>query len=423
MIRRAASLLVALSLLALTLDAAPRRRASGKCCAYDETTPAGWLAANATVLTSTELTSYNGDLSRLGAMIGDSSVVGLGDTTHGTHEYYTMKLRIIDFLVREKGFDVVALEGPFSLLNRINAYVQGGPGDARALLREMRPLYYFWDAEELLAIVEWMREYNAHRGDRPAVQIAGFDVYEPYPASREVISYLYSVDPAAAVTTEVRYQCVTPATLSVRDECHNKAVQVRDTLAAREAELTSLSSAAAFEEALQNARVVEQSRNLVGYPRDNSMAQNALWIREHRGSTHKLILWGHVGHLAKASSNLAGPQPMGKTLAETIGGDYFSLGMMTAQGTFRHYNGPESLHVFANFRPLSPTAYESYFRQRGVPFLLIPLRGTLPSWLTEPATYNVAGGSGQITVNERLSPRYDAVIFIDTTTPLQAIQD
>lgn len=423
MLRRAGSLFLALSLLALTVDAAPRRRAISKCCTYDESTPAGWLSAHGTVLTSADLTSYSGDLSPLGTMIGNSGVVGLGDGTHGTHEFYTMKLRLIDFLLRRMDFDVVALEGPFPLLNRINAYVQGGPGDGRALLREMRPLYYYWDAEELLTIIEWMREYNAHSGDRPPVQIAGFDVFEPYPASREVINYMRSVDPPAAVTTEARYQCVTPETISVTVECRNKAIQVRDTLAAREAELTALSSAAAFDEALQNARVVEQSRNVAGQARDKAMAENALWIREHRGSTRKILLWGHNSHLMKTSSTTAGPQPMGKSLAEALGSDYFTLGTMTAQGTFRYWSAPQNQHVFADFRALSPTAYESYLRQRGVPFLLIPLRGTLPSWLTTPAAYNSAGGNGQHTVVESLPPRYDAVIFIDTTTPLQAIRD
>src|SRR5687768_9539965 len=112
MLRRAGSLFLALSLLALTLDAAPRRRAVGKCCAYDESTPAGWLSARAIVLTSADLTPYSGDLSPLNTMIGNSGVVGLGDISHGTHELYTMKLRLIDHLVRNMGFDVVALEAP-----------------------------------------------------------------------------------------------------------------------------------------------------------------------------------------------------------------------------------------------------------------------------------------------------------------------
>jgi erythromycin esterase len=336
-----------------------------------------------------------------------------------------MKLRLIDRLVRNMGFDVVALEAPFPIMNRINAYVQGGPGDPRALLREMRPLQYpFWDAEELVAVIEWMREYNAHRGDQPPVQIAGFDVTEPYPASRSVIQYLNSVDPPFAVTVQAQYQCVTETTFIVSSECQAKAIQVHESLAEREAALTALSSAAAFQEALHNARVVVQSRSPFGQNRDNAMTENVLWLREHRGSTRKIILWAHSGHVSKGSSLWGGvPKPMGMLLAEAIGSDYFALTTLIAQGTYRHWKPAEMQHGLATLPALSSNAIESNIRQRGVPFLLFSLRGTLPSWLTTPAPYNVVGSTNLVTVSDLLPPRYDAVIFIDTTTPLQAIPD
>ncbi|MFL6245728.1 MAG: erythromycin esterase family protein [Thermoanaerobaculia bacterium] len=425
MLRRAGSLFLALSLLVLTVDAAPRRRAAGKCCTYDESTPLGWLSAHGTVLTSADLTSYSGDLTPLRTMIGNSTLTGLGDISHGTHELHTMKLRLIDFLVRDMGFDVVGIEAPFPIMNRVNAYVQGGPGNGRTLLREMTGLLYpFWDAEELVAVVEWMREYNAHRGERPAVQIAGFDVLEPYAASRSVIDYLNAVDPVAGANAQGRYQCVTPATFSVSEDCLRQAVLIRESLAAREAELTALSSAAAFQEALQSARVVVQSRYGFGQNRDNSMAANVLWLREHRGSTRKMILWAHSGHVSKNSSSWGGvPKPMGMTLYETLGSDYFALTTLIAQGTYRYWKSAENQHRVAALPPLEPDALETYIRQRGVPFLLFPLRGELPSWLTERAPYNVVGTSSRLDANDPLPPRYEAVIFIDTTTPLQAIPD
>ncbi len=428
MFRRPGSLFLVfvLSLLSFSIDAGPRRRAAAKTYfTYDESTPAGWLSAHATVLTSADLTSYSDDLGPFGNVVGQSGVVGLGDISHGTHELHTMKLRLIDYLVRDKGFDVVALEAPFPIMNRVNAYVQGGPGDARALLREMRTLLYpFWDAEELVAVVEWMREYNAHRGDRPAVQIAGFDVLEAYPASRSVIDYLRSVDPPAAAQAEVHYQCVTETTIFVNEDCRQSAVPVRDALAADEAELTALSSAAAFQEALHNARVVVQSRFPFGQNRDNSLAENVAWLREYRGSTRKMILWAHSGHISKDTAHWAGVQkPMGMLLHEALGSDYFALTTLIAQGQYRHFRPTENKDGIRTLAPLTSDALESYIRQRGVPFLFIPLRGALPSWLTTPAPYNVVGTTSQHPVNDPLPSRFDAAIFIDSTTPLQAIRD
>lgn len=421
--RLQAVLLLGISfLMTCSLDAGPRRRAVGKTLLPDASTPEGWLIGNADVLAASELVPFSTDLEPLRAMIGNAGVVGIGDATHGTREFYTMRLRLIDFLVREMGFDLVALEASLPIMNRIDAYVQGGAGDARTILREMRPLgFYYWDAEELLDVVEWMREYNLHRGDKPAVRVAGFDVFEPRAAADYVIAYLRAVDPASAPSAESEYSCITPATRFVMNACRDAAERVFEALEPREAELAPKSSVAAFQEALQHARVVVQSSAPVADARDESMVANTLWLREHRGTTRKMIVWGHSMHLSKAS-NEALRWPMGRLLDANLGDDYFVITTMTAAGTFRQWDFNNQQHVIMTLPPLIESAYESYFRRRGVPLLLIPLQGALPSWLTTPARYNISGGTGAMTAVHSLPAHYDATIFIDTTTPLHAIE-
>jgi erythromycin esterase len=408
--------LVLLVLISVSVDAGPRRRAVGKPAHFDESTPGGWLATHAYALSTPQFVPYTTDLQPLRTMIGSASIVALGDATHGTHEFYTLKLRLIDFLVREMDFDVVALEAPFPAMNRIDAYVQGGVGDAHALVRELMPLgYFFWDAEELVAVIEGLREYNAHRGERRPVRIAGFDVFEPYAASQAVIAYLRGVDPPAAVAAEEEYGCVRSDTLVISGACVAAATRVRDALAASER------AGAAFDDALHCARVVVQNGKPTGGNRDDSMAANTLWLREHRGAARKMILWAHNTHVSKAGNEWAGDHPMGKTLAATLHDDYYVLATLTAAGTFRQWDAANRRHVIASFPPLAPNSYESYIRERGVPNLLIPLRGTLPAWLTTTAAYNSAAGSGKPGLVESLPEHYDAAIFLDTTTPLTAL--
>ena len=43
-------------------------------------------------------------------MVGSASIVGLGEATHGAHEVFTMKHRIVNYLVSEKGFTNLVLE-------------------------------------------------------------------------------------------------------------------------------------------------------------------------------------------------------------------------------------------------------------------------------------------------------------------------
>ncbi|MFI2609168.1 hypothetical protein [Kitasatospora sp. NPDC018616] len=72
------------------------------------------LNALAHPLLSTEPGGRTGDLRPLSALVGDAAVVGLGEATHGTHEFFTMKQRAFRHLVAEKGFTTVALETSWS---------------------------------------------------------------------------------------------------------------------------------------------------------------------------------------------------------------------------------------------------------------------------------------------------------------------
>ncbi|MFF1295767.1 MULTISPECIES: hypothetical protein [unclassified Streptomyces] len=43
-------------------------------------------------------------------MIGDARVVGLGEATHSSHDFFALKDRVFRHLVEEKGFRTFALE-------------------------------------------------------------------------------------------------------------------------------------------------------------------------------------------------------------------------------------------------------------------------------------------------------------------------
>lgn len=79
------------------------------------------------------------DLRPRGRMVGDARVVGLGEATHSSYDFFTLRHRVFRHLVEREGFRT---SGP-----RLNSYVVHG-------LR---------NTEEYLRLVEWMRAYNARR--------------------------------------------------------------------------------------------------------------------------------------------------------------------------------------------------------------------------------------------------------------------
>ncbi|WP_031183408.1 hypothetical protein [Streptomyces seoulensis] len=50
------------------------------------------------------------DLRPLGRTVGDARVVGLGGATHNSHEFLTLKHRVLRYLVEHKGFRTFALD-------------------------------------------------------------------------------------------------------------------------------------------------------------------------------------------------------------------------------------------------------------------------------------------------------------------------
>jgi erythromycin esterase len=401
--RRAALFLIALLFVA---PAYARRRAANA--------PGGTMFA-AWPLQSVELVEETRDLSPLRAIVGNASIVALGDATHGTHEFYAVKLRMIDYLVRELGYDVLSLEAPFAITERINVYVQGGPGDPRALLRELntRLLYFFWDVEELLAVIEWARAYNAHRGDRPPLQIAGADIYDETGAAAMVVRYLETVDPFAAAHAWQEYACVREGR---RDgECESAARNVRDALRARGEQ------SPAFTDAVHAADVVLQFFHLLTFePREISMAANLLWIREHRSRARKVIHWGHQEHVGKLPSIFAQGRTMGTIVSEHLGSDYVAIGTLTGSGTFLQWEKSGTLWLESprTFPAPPPGSYEAMFRARGHAAMLVMLRGRAGS-----ASFRTGGTtSGWTTLTQSLPQKLDAVVYIDVTTPTRPLR-
>jgi hypothetical protein len=67
-----------------------------------------WIKQHAMILKTTDPQATLDDLLPLKPLIGSSSLIGLGEETHGSHEFFTMKHRLLEFLVERIGFTMFA---------------------------------------------------------------------------------------------------------------------------------------------------------------------------------------------------------------------------------------------------------------------------------------------------------------------------
>jgi erythromycin esterase len=109
-----------------------------------------------------------GDLAALRHIVGDASVIGIGEAIRGARSSRELR-RLIDtvlrFAVEELDVRTVMLEGrvPDSAA-AIDAYVRDGAGDPQEALRSA---WAPWQTKEMVEVITWLRAFNASRLGRP----------------------------------------------------------------------------------------------------------------------------------------------------------------------------------------------------------------------------------------------------------------
>lgn len=111
------------------------------------------------------------DLSFLSTELGDKAVVGLGEASHGTSEFYAQKARIIEYLVTNAHFKRLSFECPQSFLAPVNQVLQGGQGDLQELMKNMG----LYNTKEIYALFLWIGQYNKGKAAGDKVTLDGFD--------------------------------------------------------------------------------------------------------------------------------------------------------------------------------------------------------------------------------------------------------
>ncbi|WP_119068083.1 erythromycin esterase family protein [Aggregatilinea lenta] len=439
-----------LGLLVLALVGLPAMVARGQ--GPDETVdPAitAWLQANAIPFDTAEPGGSDADLMPIREIVGDARIVALGEATHGTHEFFAMKHRLIEFLIEEMGFTVFAMEANWLPMERINDYVQTGDGDPVELLAAQG--FWVWNTQEVLDLIEWLRAFNVAHPDNP-VQVTGFDAQDPLNPQEAVLAYLREVDPDAAALAEERYTCLPeipqaftspqefdaylesmPSCTVDTEAVHNDIVQFR---AGYEPTLGT----DAYERALHSADLVVQAYRIFApgstlSTRDRYMAENVEWLIE-RNPDAKIILWAHNYHVFRS------PDIYGRTMAgrleENHGDEMVVFGFTFYQGVAnsRKLSMVDDQVVWGSIEafelpPAIAGSYEAAFHSTGLPRFILSFKGLELSgdarWLRNVHLMRQFG-AGYYPDNAEnyfgkttLPIIFDAVIYFDDTTASQLI--
>lgn len=383
-----------------------------------------WVRQNAIRFETERAESGFADLQPLEQLIGSARVVGLGEATHGTAEFFRMKHRLTEFLATQMGFTIFSIEANMPESYRLNDYVMAGRGDPRELLKGM--YFWTWNTQEVLDMIEWMRKFN--QSGRGRIQFTGFDMQVARVAQQIVRDFVAKADAAFLPELDAAWEQVsrvapmqlTAVNRAAIESASVAAQSVRTHLEAAFNDLVKTYPMAEVEWAVQNARVVEQATFVkIGgsLHRDEMMAANTQWILQQNPGA-KMAIWAHNYHV----SRVRGAQ--GSYLSQQYGNEYVVLGFAFHEGRYSAINSAGRL-VSDNVGSVSfPGSVEYVFHQTGLPRFILDLRNARPghpgsSWLLADNEFREVGALALdgFSVRSTLTRDYDALIFFDQTTP------
>ena len=390
--------------------------------------------------------------------VGDARLVLLGESTHGTREFYQMRARITRELIERRGFDFVAVEADWPDAARIDDYVLGGPPRSKLAFKPFaRFPSWMWRNEEVRDFVTWLRGRNARPENRDQrVGFHGLDLYSMFTSIAAVLAYLDDHDPKAAGTARARYGTLTPwqkdpaaygrAVITGHFESSESAVvailrsllEHRVEYAARDGER--------FFDAAQNAHVVANAERYYRAMyrgsvaswnlRDTHMFQTLQALLAFYGPKSRGVVWEHnthVGNAAATEMSHRGELNLGQLCQAEFGRSVYTVGFSTDHGTVAAASDWDEPMQRMRVRSAHVESYERLCHDCGVAAFLLHLREPtrrvlrdelLPERL-ERAIGVVYRPDSELTshyFSASLPRQFDELIWFDETRAINALE-
>ena len=392
------------------------------------------------------------DLAPLIERASMADFVLLGESTHGTSEYYHFRSLISQDLITKHGFKIIVVEGDWEALYEINSYVKNKDqvqGGARTILEKFdRWPTWMWANEEFLEFVEWLHAYNLNQPQEKKVGIYGKDIYGGLNSMALVLEYLSSESLDLELLASEAYDClalydydwekyVRQLALGA-ESCQEKIAVVINILNSLDKSINDQN----YFNALQNAWVIAE---LEFHFRANLLAPESSWnarvigmknifnrLKVKYGEDAKSIIWAHNTHVGDARATEmkdSGLINIGQLLRERYGNEnLFIVGFGTHQGTVMaglNWGDPGRVLIFPRAREGSLESFLAL--QSDKDFYIFLDEGWGETVLAEKVghrakgvVYNPINDSRQY-VETITAERYDAFIFLHQTKALSPL--
>lgn len=297
------------------------------------------------------------DLRPFKEILSSKKMVGMGEATHGTKEFFELKSKMFRFLVTECNYKVFGIEASYGGCSYINDYISSGKGSIDSVM------FYFdfwtWRTQEVKELIVWMKNYNEGKAEADKIVFYGFDMQNFYSPLQYMSDFFKRDQPAkfeelkqvTHLVTGRSEQQIYVSMRSDKQKISDTLTRVYDSLKSwlhrNSAYIESAYSAKQLQRLLFCAENYGQAvKNITAdfYFRDSCMAANAAALQKLEQG--KMFVWAHNYHISNAfreNYTRVFRLPMGGYLKEKLGTDYYSIGFVFNSGSFQAIQGPRSM--------------------------------------------------------------------------------
>ena len=277
-------------------------------------------------------------------------IIGVGEATHGTRDFFQMKARIFKHLVIHHGFRCLAMEMDFSGSIPIDNYICNNQGDLTALMNQYMQIWVHRN-NSLYELLQWIHDYNLSRSVNEKIHFVGIDAQLQTFNASIFKNFIKVTDPAGQLNFQDEIVWMQQlANLDPRQvDQALKSDQIRrlQSIAVRLSEhKTSLIKTTNNWEFQSAVQVVNTARQSVEFLhayfqknqliRDRYLAENILWLTRILPAENGIMIWSHNAHVFRDPDYTpdAGGS-MGFLLGQQLKKDYRVIGMGFSKGRFR----------------------------------------------------------------------------------------
>ncbi|WP_339848526.1 erythromycin esterase family protein [uncultured Dokdonia sp.] len=264
--------------------------------------------------------------------IGNKKIVAIGESTHGTSEFYRIREIITKRLIKEKGFSVVVLENPYDDIEILNKDLDKRPLDS--LMR--KHLFSIYQTQEMKSFLQWYKDnktqYNIKFKGCDDSYWVFYDLLKDNinPKNDKILNKLLQElesNIAKSSTDNLKKE------YKINNSIYNNILEIENYLESTK-KITKSIREILFNGKNTYINYVNIKNQKPFQSRDEIMADRISFLAKN--SDKKIIVWAHNAHISNEiiTDNEIGI--MGRDLKKDFNQEYYTIGLTTLKGNYSY---------------------------------------------------------------------------------------